>query len=491
VNPSFNTADLVVLLPAIVFSVGAIAVLLSEVYLGKNPVRHYQPAICGLTCVAAAMAALPTLGTRSHAVFSGMGQADSFSGLVSLMVAVGLLISTLVAASFLHRHHVERGEFYALSLFAAAGMSLLALSTDLVMIFISLEVMSIAVYALTAYLRRGARPAEAAFKYFILGAFSSAVYLYGAALLYGATGKTQLVEIASQPHGGALFAAGVVFVAAGFAFKVAAVPFHMWTPDVYEGAPTPVTAFMAVGVKAAAFAALLRVVVVALPQATGTPIWGDLLETLAVLTMIVGNLLAFPQRNVKRMLAYSSIAHAGYLLLGVAAARGPFADSACSGVLFYLFAYTATAAGAFAIVAALERDDPEALAAWDLDRFAGLARRRPGMAFACTVFMASLAGIPPFAGFVGKLYVFRAAVDAGLTTSAVIGVLTSVVGAYYYLKVVVYMYMRPAEPNQVVSPASMPLSAAVWLAALLTVWLGIGPSTLADLARVSTLTLGG
>ncbi|MBS2032933.1 MAG: NADH-quinone oxidoreductase subunit N [Deltaproteobacteria bacterium] len=484
---------MVPLLPALIFSVGAIAVLLSEVFLGKNPVRHYQPAITSLTCVGAAWASMPMLGAPSRMIFSGTAVADSFSATVSLMVALGLLISTLVAASFLHRHHVERGEFYALSLFAAAGMSLLALSADVLMIFVSLEVMSVAVYALTAYLRRGARPAEAAFKYFLLGAFASALYLYGAALLYGASGSTQLHEIAHAAAGSGLFTVGVIFVATGFAFKVAAVPFHMWTPDVYEGAPTPVTAFMAVGVKAAAFAALLRVVVIAFPGIGGAaPVWGQIIVVLAVLTMLVGNLLAVPQRNVKRMLAYSSVAHAGYLLLGVAAARGgSLTGEAGAGVLFYLFAYTATAAGAFAVVAALERDDPDSLAAWDLDRFAGLASRRPMMAAGMTIFMASLAGIPPLAGFFGKLYIFAAAVDAHLYTAAVMGVLTSVIGAYYYLKVVVYMYMRPPEAHQVVAPTSMPLSAALWIAAAVTVWLGIGPGPLVALAHASAQALGG
>jgi NADH-quinone oxidoreductase subunit N len=352
--------------------------------------------------------------------------------------------------------------------------------------------MSVAVYALTAYLRRGQRPAEAAFKYFLLGAFASALYLYGTALVYGATGATQLHEVAAHAHGGALLTAGLAFVAAGFAFKVAAVPFHMWTPDVYEGAPTPVTSFMAVGVKAAAFAALLRTMVVAFPAQGGVePWWGSAMEVLAVLTMIGGNLLAVPQRNVKRMLAYSSIAHAGYLLLGVAAAAHSPLSVSGSGVLFYLVAYTATAAGAFAVVAALERDDPDSLAAWDLDRFAGLASRRPMMAFACTVFMVSFAGIPPSAGFMAKLYVFRAALESGMTLSALIGVMTSVLGAYYYLKVVVYMYMRQPEESQQVAPSSAPLSAALWLAAALVVWLGVSPGSLVELAKSSAAALGG
>jgi NADH-quinone oxidoreductase subunit N len=282
-------------------------------------------------------------------------------------------------------------------------------------------------------------------------------------------------------------------VAAGFAFKVAAVPFHMWTPDVYEGAPTPVTSFMAVGVKAAAFAALLRTLFIAFPtNLAGSPQWwGGAFEVLAVLTMIGGNLLAIPQRNVKRMLAYSSIAHAGYLLLGVAAAAHSPIGSSGAGVLFYLVAYTVTAAGAFACVAALERSDPDSLAAWDLDRFAGLARRRPMVAFACTVFMVSFAGIPPSAGFMAKLYIFRSALEGGMTLAALIGVMTSVMGAYYYLRVVVYMYMRPVEEHLEVSPSSMPLSAALWLAAALVMWLGLNPSALVDLARTSAQALAG
>jgi NADH-quinone oxidoreductase subunit N len=492
IHIQFAAGDMVAVLPSIVFTAGACILLLSEVFL-EGGRRHYQPAICTITCVLAGLVALPGLSETSHPIFGGMGESDAFGAVISLTVAVGLIIATLTAASFLHRHHVERGEFYALSLFGAAGMSLLGLSADLLMIFVALETMSVAVYALTAYLRRGQRPAEAAFKYFLLGAFASALYLYGAALVYGATGTTQLHQIAVHAHGGALLAAGLAFVAAGFAFKVAAVPFHMWTPDVYEGAPTPVTSFMAVGVKAAAFAALLRTMVIAFPAgAGGAPVWwGDAMEVLAVLTMVVGNLLAVPQRNVKRMLAYSSVAHAGYLLLGVAAAaHSPMAVSG-AGVLFYLVAYTATAAGAFAVVAALERDDPDSLAAWDLDRFAGLARRRPMMALACTVFMVSFAGIPPSAGFMGKLYIFRAALDAGLTGSALIGVMTSVIGAYYYLKVVVYMYMRPAEEHQVVAPSSMPLSAALWLAGALVVWLGVNPSSLVELAKTSAAAMGG
>ena len=488
----FDPSDLLALMPSLILSAGAIVVLLSEVFLVSNR-RHYQPGICGVTAIAAAMSALNLLGQPAHPIFGGMGASDGFGAIIALTVCLGLLLSTLTAASFLHQHHVERGEYYALTLFAAAGMSLLALSTDLLTIFISLEVMSVAVYALTAYIRRGRRPAEAAFKYFLLGAFASALYIYGAALVYGATGSTLLRDVAAHSHGGLLLGAGMSFIIAGFAFKVAAVPFHMWAPDVYEGAPTPVTSFMAVGVKAAAFAVVFRTLVVAFPAAAVGQMtsWAGIIALLAVLTMVFGNLLAVQQRNVKRMLAYSSVAHAGYLLLGVAAAGRSQVVSAGTGVIFYLVAYTAAAAGAFGVVAGLEKEAPDALAAWDLDRFAGLSSRRPVLALICAVFMTSLAGIPPTAGFMGKLFIFRSAVDAGMTVPAVIGVLSSVIGAYYYLRVVIYMFMRPPEPTVALPAPGLALNAGLWLAAAAVIILGIGPSTVLEMARQSAQTLVG
>jgi NADH-quinone oxidoreductase subunit N len=353
--------------------------------------------------------------------------------------------------------------------------------------------MSLATYALAAYLRRGRRPAEAAFKYLVLGAISSALFLYGAALLYGATGSTVFAELATKGQGSPLHLAGLGLVAGGLAFKIAAVPFHAWTPDVYEGAPTPVTAFMAAGVKTAAFALLARIFLSAqgggVDQATA---FGGIMSALAVLTMIFGNLLALPQKSVKRMLAYSSIAHAGYLLVGViSAAVAGAREKALAGILFYLAAYSATAIGAFAVVGAVERrnrGDDEATEAWDLQRFAGLASRRPALAFAMAVFLLSLAGIPPTAGFVGKLYIFQAAVGAQLYGLAVIGVLTSVLGAYYYLRVVVYMYMRPAEgePDALSSP-SMAVALAAAVAAV--VLLGLVAEPVVRLAQAATAIL--
>ncbi|MBI5069316.1 MAG: NADH-quinone oxidoreductase subunit N [Deltaproteobacteria bacterium] len=488
--PTVSSQDVLALAPVAILALGGIALLLSEVFLTSGK-RGYQ---AFLTVLFAATAGLTAFGATPGKVFAGQATADAFSAFVTITVSFGLALAALVSASWLDARGAERGEFYALSLFAASGMSLLGMASDLLVAFVAIEIMSLSTYALAAWMRRGKKPAEAAFKYFILGAFSSALLLYGTSLVFGATGSTLLSDVARGPlqaGGSALLSAGLVLVAAGLAFKVAAVPFHVWTPDVYEGAPTPVTAFMAAGVKTAAFAILARTVLAAYAATGGAAdsAFPRVLAVLALLTMLVGNLFAVPQRSVKRMLAYSSIAHAGYLLLGVLAAGLPAVrERALSGVLFYLASYTASAIGAFAVVGALESNGQpgdEPADAWDLERLAGLSRRRPLLAFAMTVFMLSLAGVPPTAGFVAKLLVFQAAVGAQYLALAVVGVLTSALGAYYYLRVVVYMYMRPAaegEPAGVTSPV---LSVALAVAVAAVVVLGIGSEPVASLARAA------
>ena len=480
----FQTRDFAALLPVAILTLGAIALLLSEVFLVSGR-RAYQ---AWLTVVVAAAAGIAAMwpGAAVGPVFGRQAVVDSFSALVTLIVCAGLALSALVGAGWLHAREAERGEFYALATFGAAGMSLLGMANDFLVAFIAIETMSLSTYALAAYLRRGLRPAEAAFKYLVLGSISSALFLYGAALLYGATGSTLFADL-QRGGGTTLHLVGLGMVAAGVAFKVAAVPFHAWTPDVYEGAPTPVTAFMAAGVKTAAFAVLARIFLSATSStATEATAFSSIISALAVLTMIVGNLLALPQRSVKRMLAYSSIAHAGYLLVGVLSAAATGArQKALAGLLLYLAAYSATAIGAFAIVGALERrGGEEAPDAWDLQRFSGLAARRPALAFAMAVFLLSLAGIPPTAGFVAKLYVFQAAVGAQLYGLAVLGVLTSVLGAYYYLRVVVYMYMRApeGEPDALRSPA---LSVALVAALAVVVLLGIAADPMVRLAQAA------
>ncbi|MCP3104713.1 NADH-quinone oxidoreductase subunit N [Myxococcus sp. K15C18031901] len=500
--PNLTLADFLPLFPAIIMVAGASVLLLSEVFLSATSSRAYQAVLTVVTAVAAGFAALTAMFEPAHEVFLGFGVLDPFSSFLTFVVCVGLALAALSSVSFLRKRGAERGEFYALMLFAAAGMSLLAMSNELITLFVNLEVLSIATYALTSYLRRGTRPSEAGFKYFILGAFSSAVLLYGSALLYGATGSTKLTDMVG-PLSGALAAqpllvyAGLILVGAGFAFKVAAVPFHMWTPDVYEGAPTPVTALMSAGVKAAAFAALVRVFLT-LGKGIDPHLPLVLFSVLAFLTMVAGNLLAIPQRNVKRMLAYSSIAHAGYLLVGVAAlfVTGPGEQfrllgpseltggtpvdlaraQALRGILFYLLAYTFSAVGAFAMVSALERrEDEEKGTAWDLERFSGLAQRRPGYAVAMAAFMLSLGGIPPTIGFMSKLLIFQSAVDSGLVGLAIVGVLSSAAGVYYYLRVVVYMFMRPVPEGAQTLERSWSTELTLVLSTAAVVVLGILP----------------
>ena len=487
--PGLPVRDFVALLPVAILVLGALVLLVSEVFLVSGR-RGYQAVLTVVTAAAAALAAL--VQEPAGSIFGGQAVADRFSAFATVTICAGLALAALVGAGWLHARDAERGEFYALATFGAAGMSLLAMATDLLVAFISIEIMSLATYSLSAFLRRGKRPSEAAFKYLVLGAVSSALFVYGSALLYGACGSTAFAKL-PEGQGSPLYLVGMGLALAGVAFKVAAVPFHAWTPDVYEGAPTPVTAFMAAGVKTASFALLVRLLLAA---ETGTAVkvagFGALVSTLALLTMIAGNLLALPQRSVKRMLAYSSIAHAGYLLIGVvsAAVAGARAQ-ALAGLLFYLAVYSATVIGAFAIVGVLERragGEGEPADPWDLSRFAGLARRHPALAFAMAVFLLSLAGIPPTAGFFAKLYVFRAAIGAGFEMLAIVGVLTSALGAYYYLRVVLYMYMRPPEGEAEVLSAPS-LAVALLAAVLVVLVLGVAAEPLVRLAAAAG-TLG-
>jgi NADH-quinone oxidoreductase subunit N len=510
--PHFTLQDFMPVLPAGVLVLGAIVLLMSEVFLSTAE-RTYQAVLGTLAAVVAGAVAFTNAFEPARPALQGFVVLDPFSSWVTVTVALGTALATLLSAGFLKHRNAERGEFYALVLFAAAGMSLLAMSAEFITLFINLEVLSVATYALTSFLRRGPRPAEAGFKYFILGAFSAALLLYGAALLYGATGSTRLADIGgalplafSEKPG--LVLAGFGLVLAGFAFKVAAVPFHMWTPDVYEGAPTPVTALMSAGVKAAAVVAMVRTFLF-LVKGLSPEVPFIAFSALAFFTMVGGNLMALPQRNVKRMLAYSSIAHAGYLLLGVAALFAPraaqgsdpvgvftatpllgstpsVAADVYKGLLFYLLGYTVTALGAFGTIAAIERREDETRTnTWDLERFAGLAQRKPGWALAMAAFMLSLGGVPPTVGFLGKLYLFGAAVDAGLLGLAVVGILSSVAGVYYYLRVVVYMYMRPAPADAPTPFRHWTTELALVLSAVGVVVLGVvpGPVT-AWLSRV-------
>jgi NADH-quinone oxidoreductase subunit N len=508
--PTFSSDEFTTLIPTAVLAGAAILLMLTEVFL-TSKTRTYQALIATLACGLAGIISLQNAFLPARSVLQGFAVLDPFSSFLTVVVCLGTGLAVMLSAGFLRHRNAERGEFYALLLFSAAGMSLLALSAEFVTLFVNLEVMSIATYALTAYLRRGPRPAEAGFKYFILGAFSAALMLYGAALLYGATGHTDLVGIRAALVAGNLNY-GLVLIAVGFAFKIAAVPFHMWTPDVYEGAPTPVTALMSAGVKAAAFVAMVRVFI-AIAPAMDPQVPFVMFSALAAATMVIGNLMALPQRNVKRMLAYSSIAHAGYMLMAVAALFAPATASESAGVLsvtpllgakvsvsadvyksllFYALAYTVTSLGAFGIVGALERREDETRGnTWDLDRFAGLAQRKPAWALAMAAFMLSLGGLPPTIGFMGKLLIFRATVDAGLLGLAILGVLASAAGVYYYLRVVVYMFMRPAADGMPTLERNWTTEVALAVCAIGVVWLGVAPGTVSGWLSRAGMVLGG
>jgi NADH-quinone oxidoreductase subunit N len=397
---------------------------------------------------------------------------------------VGLL-SLAISGPTVERERLPRGEYYALMLFATAGMMLMATASDLLLIFLALEVMSLAVYVLTGIRRSSPAATEAAFKYFLLGAFSSAFFLYGIAFTYGLTGSTRLDRIGSllsaqamSPTPMQVLAVGLVLV--GFAFKVAAVPFHMWTPDAYEGAPPAVTAFMSTGVKAAAFASFLRVFLSAFEPLRGT--WADIIWVIAAATMIVGTVVGVAQTNVKRMLAYSSIGHGGYLLVALLAGN----DVGKGALLFYLLTYAVTNIGAFGVIALLEHADRPNDQVRD---YAGLWNSHPALAALMTIFLLSLGGFPPMAGFIAKWYVFSAAVKAGYTGLAIIGVLTSVVSVFFYLRIVVMMYMTSNDSPLPVPAVPRMAGAALIVSAILIFYLGILPTRVLDWAAASISTI--
>jgi NADH-quinone oxidoreductase subunit N len=461
--------------PEMALAGAAILVLLLDAW---RPATNQRLAVgvtlAGLIGAAAASVAL-WRWTGPTTVLGGMVAVDGFSVFFRLVIVASAAIAVLFSATYLERTGEGRAEYYALLLFASSGMTLLAAAADLIVVFLSLEVLSLSLYVMVAFSRRRLASQEAGMKYFLLGAFSSAFFLYGIALTYGASGTTSIAGIAQA--GTTLFEgsrglalAGAALLAVGFGFKVAVVPFHMWTPDVYQGAPTPVTAFMAAGTKVAGFAALLRVAITGLG-----PVVEDLTPALwavAALTMIVGSVLAIAQTDVKRMLAYSSIAHAGFVLVGVVA-YSPLGEA---GAMFYLAAYAAMILGAFGVVALVSRRGEEHTS---IVSYEGLYRRSPVLAALLALFLLSLAGIPPTAGFVAKVLVFQAAVVSGHWALVVVAVLASVVAAFFYIRVIVVMYMQePEEAGEIRTPAVPAAGLAV--AAALTIVLGVFPSLLLD-----------
>jgi NADH-quinone oxidoreductase subunit N len=470
------------IVPVLVIALGGLVVLLAESFRLKNE----RMPLAGLPIIVLVGAAVASvfLWDRNATSF-GVVTADNYALFVNLvLVAVGML-TVLMSSQTIERDGLPAGEYYALVLFSIVGMMLMVQSTDLLLLFLALETMSIAVYVLTGIRRDQMASTEAAFKYFLLGAFASSFFLYGIAFIYGVTGSTSLDRVGSviaaqSMSGNPMILLAVALLLVGFGFKVAAVPFHMWSPDAYEGAPAVVTGFMSTGVKAAAMAAFARVFLSALePMITD---WAPVLWAVAAATMIVGTVLGVAQTSLKRMLAYSSIAHGGYLLVGLVAGN----DVGKAAILYYLAAYALTNLGAFGIIALLgtrERAND------DLRDYAGLWYTHPALATLMTIFLLSLGGFPPTAGFIAKWYIFSAAVGAEYYGLAIIGVLSSVVSVFFYLRIVVMMYMSERDARPVPAPATSIAMAGLALSLVGVLYLGILPAQVIDLARASIGTI--
>jgi len=482
--------DFDAILPLLVLSGWASVLLLIDLWIPKN--RKSITALLAVLGLAVATGTLVAVALTywGHpiAAFGGMVTFDGFSVFLSMLLLMTGVVTITLAYNYLKQSSLDRGEFYTLLLFSITGMMLMAQASDLIVVFLALELLSIPLYVLSGFARPQVDSEESAMKYFLLGAFASGFLVYGIALTYGATQTTDLSTIWSViSQNGALthdplLLAGAALILVGLGFKVAAVPFHMWTPDVYEGAPTIVTAFMSVGAKVGGFAALLRVFFTAFPALAAE--WSMAIAILSALTMILGNVAAIAQSSIKRMLAYSSIAHAGYILMAVVAG-GSLANDGTSAAVFYLLAYAVMNLGAWAVVIAVEKHNGELTT---IDDFAGLGTTRTGLALSMALFMLSFTGLPPTIGFIGKFYVFRAAIDAGFMWLAVIGVITSLVSAFYYLRIVMVMWMKSGEGA---ATTSRSLNLIVGLAALVTFVMGLVPNYLIAAAERALLVLFG
>ncbi len=486
-----TTFKLSALYPEIILTTIALVILLMQSFY-KTSMKDYYGYV-SLVGVVAALAIvvgdLSSFDLRSvEYTFSGMWVIDNFARFFKVIFLIGTILTILISIRYLEDEAMQHGEYFALVLFATVGMMVMASGAEMITIFLGLELMSMSLYVLAGYTRSRMISNESALKYFLLGSFASAFLLYGIALIYGATGTTEIKEIShyisSTGLRSPIMIIGMALLVIGFGFKTAAVPFHMWAPDVYEGAPSPITAFMSAGPKAAAFAAFLRIFMEALPSLQGE--WTVLLWIMAALTMTVGNVIALVQDNIKRMLAYSSIAHAGYVLVAFLAAG----ELGVSSILYYMLAYTFMNIGAFAVITVL---GGKGEARVNVQDYRGLGYSNPLAAIAMSLFLFSLAGIPPTGGFMGKFYIFSAAIREGYIVLAVIGVINSVVSVYYYLRVTVAMYMEPQmvtadgpAPALIFSPA---IILAIFIAAYGVLSLGIFPSTYLAIVKQSFLAL--
>ncbi len=457
------------LLPEIIIIGVALMLLVIDMMTRFSDARTQGSLMAGVALAGIlAAAGMTAYGIGSGDIpVAGVVLVDDLSRYLNLAVLLAAGLSVLMAWAYVPQFSRETSSFYALILLALAGMMFMGKSVELITMFVSLEILSVALYILTGFNRHQLASAEGALKYFLLGAFSSGFFLYGMALLYADTGSTLLADIAAASTGGFLALTGLALLLIGFFFKLAGVPFHMWAPDAYQGAPTPVTAFMSVATKAAAFIALFRILA-ALPNIS-PEIWAGVIAVVAIITMTWGNFAALRQTSIKRMLAYSSIAHAGYMMTGLVAGV-----DALNAILYYLFAYAFMNIGAFAVASMMERSTIHARQDADIISARGMFNRRPALAVAMALFMLSLTGIPPLVGFFGKLYVFSAAVGAGWTWLAIIGMLNSVVSAYYYLRIVVLMFMAdPDEQSYVRSRIPSGTAVAVTVTAIGVLIMGI------------------
>jgi NADH-quinone oxidoreductase subunit N len=477
-----SAVDYIRILPEIILVVAGTLIMLLEPWIKENKQTSFS--VLTFSALVAALVAAVAANDFTGASFSNMLIVDGFATFFRvLVIAVGLL-TVLSSSQYLRREHAASAEYYALLLFSIMGQCVMATANELIMVFIGLEISSIATYILAGYLRDDKRNNEAALKYFLLGSFATAFLLYGIAWIYGTTGSTNLGDVRSflisSGTGRNLIltgtAAALMFV--GFAFKVSAAPFQIWAPDVYQGAPAPVTLFMSAGPKAAAFAVFVRVFITAFGPITNR--WEPFVWSSALLTMVIGNFAALTQTNIKRMLAYSSIAHAGYIMVAIAA----HSQIGVAAVMFYLAAYSLMNIGAFAVVTYFSRQGEKFV---NIEDLAGLGWKQPVTAALFCVFLLSLIGVPLTGGFFGKFYIFRAAIDADLVWLAVLGLLTSAVAAYYYLRIIVVMYMQePGEATASLPPPTWGVRTTLWAAALGTLLLGIFPSLLLNFANSSS-----
>ena len=476
--------DFYTILPVSLLVVWACALLLVDLNITKE--RKELTALLAAVGLAVTMGVALTQIGQNYTGFNGMVVLDGFSNFLNILFLLTGMFGIAVAIGYLKRMNLERGEYYVLMLFSVAGMMLMSQATDLIITFLALELLSIPLYVLAAFAYSRTESAEAGIKYFLLGSYATGFVVFGIALTFGAAGTTSFAAIAAAVASGtattSLLLIGAALILVGLGFKVAVVPFHMWTPDVYQGSPTSVTAFMAAGAKAAGFAALLRIFATVFPSLAN-----DLMPVIAIisaLTMILGNITAIAQTNIKRMLAYSSIAQAGYILMAFV----PFADKSIrldsvSAGLFYLVAYTITSFGSWGVVMAMEKAEGRGLS---IEEYAGLGRKYPLLAAAMTVFMLSLTGLPPTLGLIGKLYLFRAVMEGGVTWLALIGVLTSLISAFYYLRVIVVMYMKDGDPQ----PANETwLGLTIGACAVLTVIMSFIPQSLFAWASQAVMKL--